>query len=147
MSLKCKFYSTTAREITLKREKKICKGSRKTVSSPRVWCHVTSLVTRPLSSTPAAVDVPSLEQNKVAALQTKGGGRVSEGGVEGRGDTGHDVELLQPLEFILSSGKWFCGCVCVCSGEVRGTKKEKKERCTCNHPVQTRVRSPVQKCQ
>lgn len=90
------------------------------------------------------MDVPSLEQNKVAALQTKGGGRVSEGGVEGRGDTGHDVELLQPLEFILSSGKWFC--VCVCSGEVRGTKKE-KERCTCNHPVQTRVRSPVQKCQ
>lgn len=128
MSLKCKFYSTTAREITLKREKKICKGSRKTVSSPHVWCHVTSLVTRPLSSTPAAVDVPSLEQNKVAALQTKGGGRVSEGGVEGRGDTGHDVELLQPLEFILSSGKWFCGCVCVCSGEVRGTKKKKKRK-------------------
>lgn len=42
------------------------------------------------------MDVPSLEQNKMAASETKGGGRVNEEGMEERG--GHQADVALQLQ-------------------------------------------------
>lgn len=53
-----------------------------------VWYNMTPLATLSHFFNPAAVDVRSWEKNRVAALQTKGGGRVSE---ERLGERGHQA--------------------------------------------------------
>ena len=61
---------------------------------------LTSLSAPSPSLTPAALDVPSSEQNKMAASKTKGGGRVIKGGMEERGDARASAELQSSCALI-----------------------------------------------